>query len=434
MPLPGGLRLVYVVLDGAPDSPTSPKRALEEANKPNIDSLARSSVCGSVITVSRGVAPESDVAVMSLLGYDPSKYYTGRGPLEALGAGIDFRDGDVALRANFATVDPRTLRIIDRRAGRSLTSREARELAEALDGLPLDEGRARALFRATIGHRGVLVLRHSLSRLSADITNTDPAYERIGRISHARRDFPPYIQEARPLSNKPEAVLTAKLVNEFTRKAIEILDKHPVNEERRKRGLPPANAVLLRDAGDSLPNAPPFAERFGFTLSSIVEMVVERGIARALGIRDLEVGVDIESTPRSELLRREAELAAEAIRKYDGVYVHLKGPDEPGHDGDFEAKVKAVEDIDKFFFARLIDLIDPSQTIIVVTSDHATPWDHRAHSDDPVPLMISHPSLGESHESFNERECSRGSLGTLEGGYKIIPTILDVSTRIAKSS
>ena len=430
MPLPGGFKLLYVVLDGAADSPASPKRVLEDAYKPNIDSLARHALCGSVITVGRGIAPESDVAVMSLLGYEPDRYYTGRGPLEALGAGIDFLEGDVALRANFATVDPATLKIIDRRAGRSLTSREARELAEAIDGMPLDEGRARAIFRATIGHRGVLVLRHSMYRLSADITNTDPAYERIGRISHARKDFPPFIQEAKPLKDTPEAKLTAKLVNDFTRRAIEILDKHPVNEARRAKGLPPANAVLLRDAGDSLPDAPPFAERFGFTMASIVEMVVERGIARALGISDIDLGINIEEASIEERLEREAWAAAESLSKYDGVYVHLKGPDEPGHDGDYERKKEAIELIDKYFFSKILNMIEVEKTIIVVTSDHATPWDRKAHSDDPVPLMISNPRLSGSHTGFNEIECGRGSLGLIEGAYKIIPTVKSIASKL----
>lgn len=419
-----------MVLDGAADSPKSPRRVLEEAHKPNIDGLASNSVCGSVVTVARGVAPESDVAVMSLLGYDPKKYYTGRGPLEALGAGIDFKPGDVALRANFATVDPQTRRIIDRRAGRSLTSREARELAAALDGMPLAGGEARALFRATIGHRGVLVLRHRSLRLSADITNTDPAYERVGRISHARKEFEPYIARAKPLVDTPEARLTAELVNEFTDKAIEVLDKHPINLERRRKGLLPANAVLLRDAGDSLPQAPPFPEMFGFTMASIVEMVVERGIARALGIKDIDVGLDIETTPREALLAREAEAAAKALENYDGVYVHLKGPDEPGHDGDFEGKLRAVEAIDKYFFGKILNLIDKEKTLIVVTSDHATPWDLKAHSDDPVPLMISNPALPESHPHYTEQECSKGSLGLLEGGYRIIPSIIEITKRI----
>ncbi len=422
--------MAYVVLDGAGDGFGGGPCSLEVAVKPVIDGLAGHSVCGLVYTVGRGVAPESDVAVLSLLGYDPVRYYTGRGPLEALGAGIPFREGWLALRANFATVDPRTLRIIDRRTGRSLTTWEARLLAEAVDGMDLDGGRAKALFKATIGHRGVLVIKHETMKLSADITNTDPAYERRGPISHARKQFEPYIQEAKPLTSNPGAVLAAKLVNEFTRRAIEILDTHPVNQGRRERGLPPANAILLRDAGDRLPAAEPFKEKHGIEMASIVEMVVERGIARALGLKDLDLGVDPQEIPRNELLAREAELAAKALEEYSGVYVHLKGPDEPGHDGDLEEKVRAIEDIDRFFFRSFLNRINPEETLIIVTSDHATPWYMKAHSDDPVPLMFSNPGIETGHKGFNEKECEKGELGILEKGYMIVPRAIEYMKRL----
>ncbi len=415
-------KVFYVVLDGAADGPEAPRSALEEASKPNIDFIAGRGACGLLYVVGRGVAPESDAAVMSLLGYDPARYYTGRGPLEALGAGLEFRDGEVAFRANFATVDPSTKRIIDRRAGRSLTSREARELARALDGMELAGGEGYARFAATIGHRAVLVLGHRGSRLSGMVSNSDPAYERKGHLSVARERFEPYIARIEPLEDTPEARLTADLANEFTVKAIEVLDGHPVNEERRRRGLPPANAVLLRDAGDRLPPAEPFAEKFGLRAASIVEMVVERGIARALGIND--VPVEVEGRDRRDLLREEALKALEAARSHDLVYVHLKGPDEPGHDGDFEGKVKAIEEIDKYFFSTLLDKLD-FDAAFVITSDHATPWHLRAHSGDPVPLLVSHESLGRGPGRLSELACRGGSLGVVEGGWRVIPLVLE---------
>lgn len=418
------MKIVYIVLDGAGDGFQTEKKSLSLAHKPAIDNLARTSVCGLVYTVGRGIAPESDVAVLSLLGYDPDKYYTGRGPLEALGAGIRFNKGQLALRANYATIDPATKRIIDRRAGRSVTTEEARLLAEAIDGMELDGGRARALFRATIGHRGVLVIKHDEITLSADISNTDPAYERVGRISHARTSYEPYVQEARPLADTVNARKAAELVNEFTWKAVEILDKHPVNEDRRRRGLMPANAVLLRDAGDRLPEAEPFPKKYGLNMASIVEMVVERGIALALGLANIELGVDPQTVDKPVLLRREAELALQGLREYDGVYVHLKGPDEPGHDGDLEAKIKAIEEIDKYFMQPLIDEANMEELLFIITSDHPTPWHMKSHSGEPVPLMISHPRLNTGRDSYSEDSCKDGELGVLEKGYLIIPTAL----------
>ncbi len=420
-------KLLYVVLDGAPDG-FERETALSLANKPGIDSLAERGLCGLAYILGPGVAPESDAAVMSLLGYDPEKYYTGRGPLEALGAGLNLPEGGIALRANFATVDPGTLRILDRRVGRSLSSIEARRLGEALDGLKLSGGLATTHFRATIGHRGVLVLEPHGARLSGAISNTDPAYERRGKISIAVERFEPYIREAVPLEDSEEARLAARLVNEFTRLAVDLLDGHEVNKERRKRGLPPANAVLLRDAGDRLPPAKPIKERFGLSFASIVEMVVERGIARALGIHDIPV--EVEGRSRPELLEEEAKLAAEALREFDAVYVHLKGPDEPGHDGDLEAKIKAIEDIDRFFVRSILDRIPLEETLIVVTSDHATPWYKKAHSGDPVPLLLSNPRLGKGSGRFTEEACKDGPLGVVERGHKILPQALDTMRRL----
>lgn len=421
------MRLLYVVLDGAPDG-FSDKTALSIAYKPNMDMLASRSLCGLAYILGEGVAPESDAAVMSLLGYDPEVYYTGRGPLEALGAGLEFKDGWVALRANFATIDPSTLRIVDRRVGRSLSSIEARRLGEAIDGLKLDGGRAIAKFKATIGHRGVLLISHEDYRLSGNISNTDPAYERRGRISVALESYDPYVKKAVPLDESIEAKIAAELVNEYTAKAIEILREHEVNRDRVSRGLPPANAVLLRDAGDRLPPAKPIREVYGLNFASIVEMVVERGIARALGIHDLPV--DVEGRPRSEIIHQEAIMAHRALEQYDAVYVHLKGPDEPGHDGDLEGKVKAIEEIDKHFFGEVLNRIDHDDTLILVTSDHATPWFKRAHSGDPVPVMLSHGSFRHVNRKFREVDCRNGELGVIDKGYKILKITIDIMNKI----
>ncbi|MCS7106879.1 MAG: 2,3-bisphosphoglycerate-independent phosphoglycerate mutase [Acidilobaceae archaeon] len=414
------MKLIYVVLDGAPDSQMSPRKTLEEANKPNIDSLARNSVGGIMYTVAPGVAPESDVAVMSILGYDPEKYYTGRGPLEALGASMDMVG--VAFRANFATVDPVTLKILDRRVGRSLTSAEARELARAIDGMKLKGGEAEARFKATVGHRGVLVISHGSSRLSSWVTNTDPAYERRGHYSVALPKFDNKVAPSRPMNDSPEARLTAELVNEFTRKAIEVLDSHEVNRRRAERGLPKGNAVLLRDPGDRAPEAEPTKEKFGMTFACIAEMPVEVGIARALGMKALNV--EIEGRPREEVLREEALLALRALEEVDAVYVHLKGPDEPGHDGDFEGKVRAVEAIDRHFFSPLLNGLEVEKTMILVTSDHQTPWDLRAHGDGPVPFMISHPSFPSRGERFTESY--RGTMGAIDRGFKLLPLVAEL--------
>ncbi len=415
------MKLVYLVLDGAADSLSHRPTPLEAAHKPGLDRLASKARAGMHYSVGRGYAPESDAAVMSLLGYNPEKYYTGRGPLEALGAGIRIREGwEVAFRANFATIDPATKRILDRRAGRSLSSEEARILADALDGLDLMGGEAYVRVKATIGHRAVVVLGHRFHRLSAEVDNTDPAYMRKGRVSVAVPEPQPLLRKAKPLVPSEEARLTAALVNEFTERAMEILDNHPVNRERASRGLPKANILLLRDAGDKLPRLPSITEVYEKSFAAIVEMPVERGIAIAAGMKALEAGLE---GSKEELLAERLDLTLEALKHYDAVYVHLKGPDEPGHDGDFEGKVKEIERIDKIYVQPLIDRIALDEVAVLTTSDHATPWSLRAHSDDPVPLMLASEGLrSDGLSTFSEAEVmEKGSLGILDHGWLILP-------------
>ena len=408
-------KLLYVIIDGAGDRPNpqlNGKTPLQYAHKPNIDDLAKAGITGLVYTVEKGVAPESDVAVLSILGYDPYKHHTGRGSLEALGAGLEFRDGWLALRCNFATID-RSLRIIDRRCGRTLTTPEALELAKAINESVKLEG-AEFTFKSTIGHRGVLVIRRIDGSLSSNITNTDPAYEKVGGLGIAKTSAEMKIAECRPLDDKPESVIAAKLVNEFTLKVIDVLDKHPVNEERRRKGLLPANAVLCRDASSEAPKLKPINELYGLEMACLAEMPVERGIAIAAGMKVIPIP-SMTGKPEVDYKLR-AESCLKALLEHDGVYVHLKGPDEPGHDGDPIRKVKAIEEIDKHFFNRVLEELNPEETIVIVTSDHATPCTLKAHSDDPVPILIAGGGIEpDDVESFDEESCKRGALGVIKG-------------------
>ncbi|MEM4428020.1 MAG: phosphonopyruvate decarboxylase, partial [Zestosphaera sp.] len=284
------MKLVYLVLDGVADRLSDTSTSLSMAKKPYLDLLARAGACGAVYTVGKGVAPESDAAVMSILGYDPHTSYTGRGPLEAVGAGVSFVEGrEVAFRANFATVDPSSKKLVDRRVGRSLSTEEARELAEALDGLKLSTHGGYVKVKATVGHRAVVVIGSDVMPLSDEVDNTDPAYKKVGAISVAEKSFQPYIKKSTPLSPTLSAQVTADLVNEFTLRSIEILDKHPINRAREERGLLKANVILVRDAGSKLPKLTPISKLFNASFGSITEMPVENGIARLLGMRAAEM-------------------------------------------------------------------------------------------------------------------------------------------------
>lgn len=420
-------RLMLLILDGAADRVDDRPTPLEAAYTPGLDRLAGSAVCGTHYPVSPGVAPESDVATLSLLGYEPERYYTGRGPLEALGAGMELREGfEVAFRANFATVDPATRRIIDRRAGRSLSSSEARRLAEALDGIELGGGEGYARVRATIGHRAVVVIGSRTGRLSAAVQNIDPAYVRRGMISEAVPNPSMVLPRCEPLEDTPEARATCRLVDEFVDKAIEVLDRHEVNVERARRGLLKANALLLRDAGDRLPRLPPASSVAGLEpAAAIAEMPVEVGIARAASMRVYAVPPPsgrIEDDIPSRL-----DAALNALRENGFVYVHLKGPDEPGHDGDFERKKRAIEVIDKLFVLPLLEHLEELDAAVLVTSDHATPWRLRSHSGDPVPWMLSYPGIGKAVPGgFNEASCTENAAKRLEHGWQLLPYIREL--------
>jgi len=416
-------KLVYLVIDGAPDSLNDPATTLELAVKPGLDEIARRGICGAMYTVGKGIAPESDEAVISILGYDPHEVYTGRGPLEALGAGLEFREEyEVAFRANFATIDPETMKIIDRRVGRNLSTQEARELAKALDGLELGvyDGYARVV--ATIGHRAVVVIGSRSRKLSPMVSNNDPAYERKGLASIAVPNPKPYVEPIKPLENTEEARITAELANAFFKKAVEILVNHPVNIDRTRKNMLPANALLLRDAGGKLPHATPLGEKYKCKFAVLAEMPVEVGIGRAFGAHVIPLEPPT-GDPRKDYEKR-LEATLKALGNYDIVYVHLKGPDEPGHDGNVELKKKKIEDIDAYYVQPLLDYLN--KYAILVTSDHATPPSRKSHTDDPVPLAFYAPGIqGDSVSRFTERECLKGSIGLLEHGWQLLPMLVE---------
>ena len=401
-----------VVLDGASGRIGPSKTALQAASTPNLDSLAQRGAIGQMYTVGKGIAPESDAGVFSLLGYDPLKTHLSRGVVETLGGGVEFHEGDLALRAGFATI--KGDKLVDRRAGRNLSTPEAQELGAALNkDLRLKSG-VKFVFKPTVGHRAVVVFRSNGRRFSSNISNFDPAYVRQGNISLAQPGVKEYdIPRCEPLDNSDESIVTAALVNEFGFKVRSILDSHPVNEARRRNGMVPANFVVMRDAGTTKPSVQTFQKKWGLKPLMIADLPAELGIGRLLGmdVKELEPGT------RPEDYRKRATIVLDSVGSYGFVYAHLKGPDEPGHDGMFDLKKRRIEEIDEGFFSELIKSPRLKDRVVAVTCDHSTPVEDKGHSDDPVPVLVSGAKVRpDGSARFTEDNAAKGSFGVLDRG------------------
>lgn len=423
--------IIYIVLDGLGDLPIPEldnKTPLEAAYTPNLDNLASRGRTGLVYTVGKKIAPESDIAVISILGYDAHKYYTGRGPLESFAEGLEVKDGDLAFRANFATAG-KDDKILDRRVGRNLSTEEATELAELINRkVKLTKANAEFKFKNTIGHRAILVIYPKEGKLSGAITNTDPAYEKEGVFGVAKEKYENKILECKPVEDykdKKEAQVAAELTNEFTKKAREVLNAAQVNKNRISEEKLPANIILLRDAGDSLPKFPKLPDLYKMKVGCFVEMPVERGIALLTGMEIIPMPARTDNLGMD--YREQAESVAEVIKDFQMLYIHIKGPDEPAHDGNAQEKKRIIELIDRNFFGHLLPKINLEEIILAVTSDHSTPCLKKAHSDDPVPLLVYSKDLTpDGAMCFGERDCQRGSLGIMKG-TAILPLLVNLA-------
>ncbi len=385
--------VLLVVIDGLSDRPINGKTPLSDAETPNLDKMAEMGINGIMDTIAPGIRPGSDTSHLALLGYDPHKYYTGRGPIEAAGVGIEVKPGDIAFRVNFATVEGEGTifdkTVVDRRAGRI---EDTSELINAIRNVKLP---VEFIIEKGTGHRAALVLRGE--GLSHDITDTDP--KEVGKK----------VKRCKPLSEK--AARTAEIVNEFMQKAHEVLENHPLNVERERRGLPKANAILLRGAGE-MPEIPSFKEKFGLKIAVIAATALIKGVGRV-------VGADVITPPgatgnRHTDINAKVRAALKALEEYDVVLLHFKATDELGHDGDFEGKKEFIEKLDRHF-AEFLNL-NFSRVCLIITADHSTPIRVGDHTADPVPVLILHEGVRpDDVKKFSEFEAYKGGLCRIRG-------------------
>jgi 2,3-bisphosphoglycerate-independent phosphoglycerate mutase len=367
--VPNETKIVLLVMDGLGGLPHPGTRRteLEAADIPHLDRLAEKGICGLVQHVGVGITPGSGPGHLSLFGYDPLRYRIGRGALEAVGIDFDLGPRDVAARGNFCTVDDAGL-VVDRRAGRIDTDTCARLCAElrtiALAGAELFVEPVRE-------HRFLIVLRGD--GLSDGLSETDPQREGV----------PPL--EVR--SEAAEAEVTAVLVRRFVEQARERLRAHH-----------PANMLLLRGFAKP-PDLPQFPEVFGLKAAAIAYYPMYRGLAKLAGMTALPAGPSLSDSLAS--LR-------ENWDNFDFFFVHFKGTDSAGEDGDFQRKVQRLEEVDAF----IPDLLALEPDVVMVTGDHATPSTYRAHSWHPVPFVLrSRWGQPDRAGAFNESDCQQGSLG-----------------------
>lgn len=420
------VKTIYVLLDGVGDLPhpeLNHLTPLEAAYTPFLDKIARKGVSGKVTSVGEGIAPQSDIAVFNMLGYNfKDMEYFGRGVVECIGCGIDFIEGDLALRGNFATICTSDKRILDRRAGRTISKEDSNAICDLIkEKVKIKD--VEYSIEPTIGHRVVLRFRMKNSKLGQNITNTDPAYDKVNGIGIALDTSQTDLFVARSQAKDEISKISSEIVNDFSDQVIQILDNCQINEDRQSRGLLPVNCILMRDAGNKYPRVDDINQKYNLKFASLVDMPVEIGISKIVGMKSYEAG----GTNEYEL---KAKKLLSILKDHDLIYVHIKGPDEFGHDGDARGKKRNIEEIDKYFFSNLISGLEKMDNRphvrFIICGDHSTPCIKKAHTDDPIPLLVSGEGLKTDGTSrYTESNADRGMLGKIFG-YKVIEIALEI--------
>jgi 2,3-bisphosphoglycerate-independent phosphoglycerate mutase len=382
-------KILLMVLDGLGGlpHPETGKTELETARTPNLDGLAAKGVSGLAEVVSPGITPGSGAGHLALFGYDPLRFTIGRGALEAVGIDFDLRPGDVAARGNFATADRSGL-ISDRRAGR-ISNEKCAELCRLLDGMAIDK--VKILVRPVREHRFIAVFRGG--GLGDGVTDSDPQQTGVAP------------KEVTAL--RPEAEGLAGVANEFIARVRKALaEQHP------------ANAVLLRGFAQR-PELPHMGELCKLKPAAIAVYPMYRGLARLVGMEILETGSGLED---------EFSTLKQNYDGYDFFFLHVKWSDSAGEDGDFERKVRVIEEFD----SALPGVIELGPEVMVVTGDHSTPAVFKAHSWHPVPVLLSSRwCRPDAVRHFSESACLGGGLGHFPA-TRILPLAMAHALKLAK--
>lgn len=398
------MKYIVILGDGMADLPVAElggKTPLEVANKPNIDSLAQKGLCGMAVTVPNELKPGSDVANLSVMGYSPLKYYSGRSPLEALSIGVDMAEDDLAIRCNLVTLSDEEnyadKTMVDYSAG-EISTAEAAELIKAVqDAL----GNEVYHFYSGVSYRHCLIRHHS--QIGTDFT---PPHDISGRV----------VGEYLPKGLYGEDVL------ELMKASWNVLKDHPINQERIKNGKNPANSIWLWGEG-SRPNLPNFEELRGLkgAVISAVDLLKGIGIAGGMDVIEVEGATGTVVTN----FDGKAKACVDAIKGgYDYVYLHMEAPDECGHQGDVNGKVKSIELIDEKVVGYILKELADEDLKILISPDHPTPIITKTHARDPIPFVIyDSTNIIDGISTYTEKTCQETGL-LLNSGDELVNLFL----------
>jgi len=355
--------------------------------------------------VASGIVPGTETAHLSILGYDPAIVSSGRGPFEAVGAGIDVKSGDVAFRCNFATVTEDFI-VVDGRAGR--IQAEAAELAKELQKIQIKKfPNVKFIFKQTLSFRGALVLRGE--KLSPNVSAVMPQ----------PGDF---VGSVKPSNESFEATRTAQILTEFIITSNALLKNHPINLKRKAQGNPVAN-VVLPWGGGYLPQMEPFNKKYGLKSACVAAASVIKGIGRLVGMDIVNVKgatgeIDTDTTAKADAVLK-------LLKDHNFVLVHVEAADEASHDGNVEGKIEIIKKIDAMV-GRILDNISFDDVNVVLLSDHVTSTQLRKHTADPVPFVVAGDKvIKDGVKEFSECAACKGGLQRIQG-KQVMPLIMDL--------
>ncbi len=399
------MKYMIILGDGMADEPIAElggKTPMEYASTPAMDKLSKMSEIGLVHTIPQGMKPGSDTANLSVLGYDPKIYYTGRSPLEALSIGVDMKPTDIALRCNIVTVSIDDLpyeekTIIDHSSG-EISTEEASVLLKAV---------RRELENEVYKFYDGISYRHLTIWDKGEVVPLTPPHDILGQV----------IGKYLPEDN---------VLREMQKKSYEILAEHPINKERIKKGLNPANSIWFWGAG-TRPELSSFEEKTGKKGAMISAVDLLKGIAVGAGMTN--ISVENANGGLHTNYKGKAEAAVKALTEdgFDFVYVHIEAPDEMGHQGSYEKKVQAIQYIDENVVKHVTEELENKgiDFRILVLPDHPTPVRIRTHASDPVPYMLyDNTKKREESWNYNEREAKESAI-YMEEGYRLIEHLFE---------